>query len=118
VVARKGYWAPSADDVLRAALLARANEPKPPPEPPRHISPLIRPWFGLARGAAGTTQVSFVWEPASRVPGDRSRPLAPAKITLKALRSDGTAVYEGVVRAASAGAPLGPDDDPVKAVFE
>ena len=118
VAGRKGYWAPSADDVLRARLLARANEPKPPPEPPRHISPLIRPWFGLARGAAGTTRVSFVWEPAGRVPGDRSRPLALAKITLKASRPDGTAVYEGVVRPVGAGAPFGADDDPVKAVFE
>jgi VWFA-related protein len=118
VAARKGYWAPSADDVLRAKLLARANEPKPPPAPPRRISPLIRPWFGVARGAAGTTQVRFVWEPTGRVPGDRSRSLALTRITLKASKPDGTAVYEGVVRPASAGAPFGTADDPVKVAFD
>jgi VWFA-related protein len=118
VTARKGFWAPTADDVLRARLLARANEPKPPPEPPRRISPLIRPWFGVARGAAGSTQVSFVWEPAGRVPGDRSRPPMLAKITLKASKADGTQVFEGVVRPAGAAAAGASGDDPVRAVFE
>jgi VWFA-related protein len=118
VTARRGFWAPTADDVLRARLLARANEPKPPPEPPRRISPLIRPWFGVARGAAGSTQVSFVWEPAGRVPGDRTRPPAVAKITLKATRPDGSSVFEGVVRPAGAAAVGAAGGDPVRAVFE
>ena len=118
VRARKGYWAPTPDDVLRAQLLARASEPKPPPEPPRHISPLIRPWFGIARGQSGQTAVSFVWEPAGRVPGDRMRQPPPAKLRLQVFRPDGSALFEGIVRAAgpSAAGELG--GDPARASFQ
>lgn len=117
VKARKGYWAPSPDDALRARLLARANEPKPVPEPPRRSSPLIRPWFGIARGASGKTEVDFVWEPASRVPGDRSRLSQPAKLTLQAFAADGSQVFEGVVKASGSG---GPDvsGDSMRATFQ
>jgi len=117
VKARKGYWAPSPDDALRARLLARANEPKPAPEPPRRISPLIRPWFGVARGASGKTEVDFVWEPASRVPGDRSRLSQPAKLTLQAFAADGAQVFEGIVKASGSG---GPDvsGDSMRATFQ
>ena len=64
---RKGYWAASPDDALRADLL----RPRPPPplEPAVRISPLVKPWFGVSRGAAGKTRVMFVWEPAPPVPG-------------------------------------------------
>jgi len=112
---QRGYWAASADDVLRERLLAKAAEPRPPPEPPRHASPLIRPWFGMARGATGNAQVSFVWEPAGRVPGDRSRADPPARITLTASKPDGTEVFEGVVR--SVGGADDPDA-PARVVFE
>ena len=44
-----------------------------PVEPAPHASPLIRPWFGMSRGDDGKTRVTFVWEPATRVPGDRVR---------------------------------------------
>jgi VWFA-related protein len=114
---QRGYWAASADDLLRARLLAKAAEPRPPPEPPRHVSPLIRPWFGVARGAAGNAQVSFVWEPAGHVPGDRSRADPPARITLTASKPDGTEVFEGVVRAVGYGAD-DPGDAPARVVFQ
>jgi VWFA-related protein len=114
---QKGYWAASADDLLRARLLAKAAEPRPPPEPPRHVSPLIRPWFGVARGATGNEQVSFVWEPAGRIPGDRSRTDPPARITLTASKPDGTEVFEGVVRSVGYGAD-DPGDAPARVVFE
>src|SRR6185295_9136072 len=52
--ARKGYWTV-------------------PPEPAPHVSTLIRPWFGMSRGDGGLTRVTFVWEPAPRVPGERVR---------------------------------------------
>lgn len=117
VKARKGYWAPSPDDALRARLLARANEPKPLPEPPRRISPLIRPWFGVARGASGKTEVDFVWEPASRVPGDRARLSQPARLTLQAFAADGTQVFEGVVKASGSGG-LDASGDSMRASFE
>ena len=75
VRARKGYWTASPDEALRAAILAKANEPKVvvPLEPAPHASPLIRPWFGVSRGENGKTRVTFVWEPAAHVPGDRVR---------------------------------------------
>ena len=120
VRARKGYWAPSPDDVLRARLLARAGEPRAPHGPPRRISPLIRPWFGIARGRSGETEVSFVWEPAGRVPGDRARVASPAKIRLQVFRPDGSALFEGVVRAAgAAGSWLpGGEGEPARASFD
>jgi VWFA-related protein len=114
---QRGYWAASADDLLSARLLAKAVEPRPPPEPPRHVSPLIRPWFGLAHAATGNVQVSFVWEPAGRVPGDRSRADPPARITLTASKPDGTQVFEGVVRSVGYGADE-PGDAPARVVFE
>jgi VWFA-related protein len=116
---RKGYWTASPDEALRAAILAKANEPKKvvPPEPAPHVSPLIRPWFGMARGADGKTRVIFVWEPAARVPGDRVRQVA-TRIVFTARASDGTVLFEGPV------GPTGPaamDDSsitPSRVVFD
>src|SRR5262249_48976076 len=87
--ARAGLWAPSQDDVLREAILKRASEPPAPVkyQLPRRISPLIQPWFGLSRADDGKTLVTFVWEPAPRVPGDRVRH-TPTRIDVKALASD------------------------------
>lgn len=117
--ARKGYFAPSPDAALRAALLARMNEPKPvvPLEPAPHVSPLIRPWFGTSRGADGKTRVTFVWEPVARLTGERLR-RTPTRVLLTALSSDSSVLFEGAVN------PTGPgvrDDDgpvPLRAVFE
>jgi VWFA-related protein len=106
---RKGYWTASPDEALRAALLAKVNEPKRvvPPEPAPHVSPLIRPWFGMSRGADGKTRVTFVWEPAARVPGERVRQV-PTRVVFTARSADGTVLFEGPV------APTGPAvmDDP------
>jgi VWFA-related protein len=117
---RKGYWAPSPDDVLRAQLLARMNAPPPPPapvEPPRHISPLIRPWFGLSRGDNGKTRVTIVWEPAGRVPGDRVRRSEPSRIVVRALAPDGAVLFEGPVRPTGPAAREQPGT-PSRAVFD
>jgi VWFA-related protein len=115
--ARKGYWATLADGGWRSRLSTSAQAARPP-ELPRRTSPLIRPWFGLSRGAAGKTRVSFVWEPAARVPGDRSRTLAPVRITLKASKPDGTLIFEGAVRPTGSLTPAGSDGEPPQAVFE
>jgi VWFA-related protein len=116
--ARKGYWAPTTDEIQRANLLAHANDPRPavPLPPARHISPLIRPWFGVARGANGQTRVTFVWEPAGAVPGDR-RIRTPSRVELKALRTDGTTVFDGPVRPTGATVDVYNDSD-ARAVFE
>jgi VWFA-related protein len=103
VRSRKGYWTASPDEALRTMLLAKASEPKvvPPPEPLPHASPLIRPWFGISRGDNGKTRVTFVWEPAARVPGDRVRRTV-SKLEFQARSADGTVLFEGPV------APTGP----------
>jgi hypothetical protein len=61
----------------------------------------------MSRGDAGTTRVTVVWEPAVRVPGDRSRRIA-SRVVLTAKASDGTVLFDGAVR------PTGPAviDDP------
>ena len=61
---------------------------------------------------AGQTRVTFVWEPAGRVPGTR-QPVA-AHVVLKALAADGTVLFEGSVLPTG---PLGPDvlDDRARA---
>jgi VWFA-related protein len=109
VRARKGYWASTPGERLRANLLARARDPVPalPLEPARRISPLIRPWVGFARGAGGRTRVTFVWEPVDRVPGDRARPSA-SRIVLTALGADNTALFKGPLLPAGPTGPIGP----------
>ena len=109
VRARKGYWASTPGERLRANLLAHARDPVPakPLEPARRISPLVRPWFGLARGPGGKTRVTFVWEPVDRVPGDRAT-LSPSRIVLTALGADNTALFEGPVFPTGPAGPTGP----------
>jgi VWFA-related protein len=117
--ARKGYWAPSPDDVLRAALLARLNEPKKPVplEPMRHISTLIRPWFGVAKGDGGNTRVTVVWEPAGRVPGDRNRRSA-ARVQLLAKAPDGQILFDGPLQPTGPAAMDEQGVTPSRAVFD
>lgn len=124
VRARKGYWALWPDEAFAAEVLARGDAPAPstlPPgfDVPRRTSPLIRPWLGFARGAGGTVRVTFVWEPAARVPGDRSRVGPPARVELKVLGADGTQAFAGAVLPAT-GTGLEPHADPAtaRAVFD
>jgi VWFA-related protein len=116
---RGGYWALSPDDLLRAEVISRMNTPKPvaPREPAPHNSPLIRPWFGMARGTEGKTRVTFVWEPAVRVPGDRSRHQA-ARLTLTVLSGDGQSVFEGAVLPSGPGTFDTGEETPPRAVFD
>ncbi len=115
---RKGYWAASADDLLRAEWLAREALPKKPVvlEPMRHTSLLIRPWFGSERGQEGKTRITFVWEPV-RVPGDRGRHTA-ARVELTALGTDDAPVFQGTVLPTGAGLSDGAEADRSRAVFE
>jgi len=118
--ARKGFVAASPDDAFRAALLAKLAEPphQAPPEPPLHASPLIRPWFGLSRGDAGRTRVTFVWEPAAIVPGDRTRKPPPARLVLTATSVDGSVRYQGTVMPTGPAAMDEPPVAPARAVFD
>ena len=116
--ARKGYWAPTLDEIQRANLLAHANDPRPsvPLRAASRNSPLIRPWFGMARGANGNTRVTVVWEPAGAVPGDR-RARTASRVVLKALGSDGATVFDGAVRPTGAAVEAGYDAES-RAVFD
>ena len=117
VRASGGYWAPSAEDRLREALAARANTP-PAPAPvsvPRHVSVLVRPWFGFSLGDGGKTRVTFVWEPAG-VAGDRIT--RPTRLVLKAFGADGAVLFEGIVRPTGPGAIEGQGGMPTRLVFE
>ncbi len=122
VRARKGYVGPSPDDTLRATLLAHANEPKKPVplEPAPHVSTLIRPWFGVSRGPDGTSRMTFVWEPAARVPGERGSAVAktPARLVFTAKTSDGQVLFDGPVAATGPAAIDEPGAPSARAVFD
>jgi hypothetical protein len=62
---------------------------------PRRTTTLIRPWFGQSASADGRTRVEFVWEAAPRVPGERVVAAAPANVSMKVMKMDGTPVFEG-----------------------
>jgi VWFA-related protein len=113
--ARAGYWSAAPADLFRSSDAARPAVPALPPLVPRRASPLIRPWFGVTLDAEGSSQVSFVWEPAGRVPGERARSGAPARVRFRAFAADGRIIYEGAAR--PAGVPLGPPDTPPQLVF-
>lgn len=102
VRARKGYWAPSdREPSLRTAFASSAIPVGATIA--RRTSPLIRPWFGISRTADGQTEVSFVWEPAPRVPGERNPPPPLAQIGLSVMTIDGSPVYKGIVLPATTG---------------
>ncbi len=119
VRARKGYWTASPDEAFRTALIAKANEPKTvvPLEPAPHVSPLIRPWFGMSRGVDGKTRVMFVWEPAARVPGDRVRRTV-STLVLEARSSDGAVLFDGPVAPTGPAAIDEPAATPARVVFD
>lgn len=100
-----GYWTDSPLEQMRMSLAARASIPPPPPLPLRRTSPLIRPWFGVARGGEGFARVSFVWEPVDRLPGVRQRGGDPARVSMRVMTADGTPVFEGLVTSVDAGMP-------------
>jgi VWFA-related protein len=116
VRSRKGYWAVVPDEGLRAGPLG--PRPSGPPEPPAHVSPLLKSWFGASRGAAGKTRVTFVWEPAAIVPGVRTKPLYPSRVVLKARGADGTPLFEGSVLPTGPLRPDPADEAQARAVFD
>jgi VWFA-related protein len=113
VRARQGYWAPLANE----ALLAR-SEPSAGPARARSMSQsaLIRPWFGMARGPAGRTRVTFTWEPG-RAQVDGRRPIAAETVVLSAATADGTPLFHGRVAAVYA-ERTGEHTPPERAVFD
>jgi VWFA-related protein len=115
--ARQGYWAEAPDDGLRADL-SRPRQSNPA-EPPGHVSPLVKPWFGASRGTAGKTRVTFVWEPAPPVPaGARTKTLYPSRVVLRVFAADGTSLFEGAVLPTGPLRPDPADEAQARAVFD
>lgn len=112
VRARSGYVARAPVEVAEPAGARRDNG-----LPPLTLraSRLIRPWFGTARGPEGRTRVTFVWEPAPRVHGERGREL-PSRVTLSVFDGGGVRLFEGAVR--PVGASLFGATEDTRAVFE
>jgi VWFA-related protein len=113
---RSGYWTTPPEDTVRAAA-SRTLTPIAT-GPPRRISPLIQPWFGASRGDNGKTRVTFVWEPSARVPGDRTRQASASRVVIKALGTNGTALFEGAVRPTGAFRTERPGEEAIRAVFD
>jgi VWFA-related protein len=127
VRARKGYWAYTADDAARATAGAR---PEPAPAVSAALATLAEPprgrparfWIGTGRGAAGKSNVTFVWEPIPPAPGER-RPgeEGPSYVTLTAIAADGRPLFRGRIpeQPSTPPAPGGqPSSVPASASFQ
>ncbi|MGC4082326.1 MAG: VWA domain-containing protein [Vicinamibacterales bacterium] len=62
---------------------------------PRHVSPLIRAWFGQTAVGMDQTRVDFVWEPVPRRAGDRGVQAVPARVVMTVTTMDGDQVFTG-----------------------
>lgn len=107
VRARKGYWAPSREEIARARTEAASGAP---PEVTAALADLAAPrggrplavWTGLSRGAPGRMHVTVSWELPGRTV-DAARP--PLHVAVRAARPDGQVVFEGRRRIALANGP-------------
>ncbi len=100
VRARKGYWALTPDEAVRAAA---PDKPSAPPEVSRALSEIsapargrfVRTWVGTSRGDDGRTRVTFVWEPIPAQPGVRRD--TATSVSLLAASPDGELYFRGDV---------------------
>ena len=113
VRARRGYWAPTAEDVERATAVAEGRGLAPEVDaeitdalaaierPTR--AQLVRTWIGASPGDNGKTRVTFVWEPVeSDGTGRRA-----ARVSVVAMGEDGPAYFRGDVPGSDAPAGTG-----------
>ena len=126
VRARKGYWALTDADVVRATTVI-PDTPKPIQQALASIATsvragkYVRTWLGTARGESGKTQVTLVWEPLPRRPGAPGTQPDAGNVRLIAATMDGDLVFRGQTReaAAASAARVGtPDPDTQRLVFE
>jgi hypothetical protein len=118
VRARKGYWAATVADTVKAAT--------PTAEPDKAVQnalasistsvqsgKYVRTWIGTERAANGKTRVTLVWEPLPTVPGVRRDPAG--RVSLLAATDAGDLVFRGrspdaalASAAPAAGSPAAP----------
>ena len=98
VRARRGFWAITPDDAVRASTPA-PEVAKPVQSALASISTnvqagkYVRTWLGTERGEGGNTRVTLVWEPLTFPPGDRREPAG--RVTLLAATQAGNVVFRG-----------------------
>jgi len=113
VRARRGYIAPTDEDVRRATAPERPALPSPVAEAlasmvsPAAASRVVRSWVGMSKGASGRTALTYVWEPLPATPSGRAE--APSGVRLLAATMSGDVLYRGTIgAAAAAGAAAAP----------
>jgi VWFA-related protein len=98
VRARKGFWAATPDDAVRASAPA-PEAPKAIQQALASIAPsvqsgkYVRTWIGTERADNGKTRVTLVWEPLPPVPGARRDPAG--RVSLLAADDKGDLVFRG-----------------------
>ncbi len=111
VRARKGYIAPTLDDLKRATAPPKPAAPKPVQQALASLSQpavagrVVRSWIGTARGENGRTRVTYVWEPVPAAPGVRRD--QAARVSLLAADAQGELVFRGRVPDGNGPAPVG-----------
>jgi hypothetical protein len=117
VRSRKGYWAATAADILKAA--------NPTPETAKPVqqalasiatsvqaAKYVRTWIGTERADNGKTRVTLVWEPLPLVPGARRD--QAGRVTVIAATEQGARGFRGrapdAALASAAGGPATAND--------
>jgi len=111
VRARKGYWALTTEEIVRANRPPEPEVVKPVQQALASIAPsvqagkYVRTWLGTARGEQGKTRVTLIWEPLPVAPGAagvrRDQP-QPGRMSVLAADTKGDLVYRGRTDAGAA----------------
>ena len=124
VRARKGYWALTVDDVVRANTV-RPDTPKPMQQALASIATsvqsgkYVRTWLGTSRGDQGKTRVTLIWEPLPQLSGAGRNQPEPGRVSVVAANAKGDLVFRGrAPDAAPAASTLPAAPGPQRLVFD
>ena len=111
VRARKGYWAMTAADAIRAAN-PTPDLAKPIQQALATIAPsvqsgkYVRTWVGTERAENGKTRVTLIWEPLPQAAAARRE--QPGRLAVLAANASGDLVYRGGTPETAPAAVTGP----------
>lgn len=100
VRSRKGYWALTTEEITRATRVT-PDAPKPVQQALASIATsvqsgkYVRTWVGTARGDAGKTRVTLIWEPLPAPPGARANQPQAGRVSVIAADAKGDLVFRG-----------------------